>query len=929
MPYRNSNLAKGYSLFAKNPLFETAKNSTLGTLYQNRYSHPLSRYAQNNNGTTTTSNNINSEQSAQQINPEKATTFAQGFDVWKRNFANDMKYIGSSYDKEIAGDNYFKENIDNLKNYFGGEIYSQPDEVIRKKIEKIEDDNYQVPFPSFSPTHQISQTQRVDMKDVHRKELLKDLLSKREAGYSNQQIKEWLEGLYNKGTEATVSHNKVLDEAESLPETEGWGTVGSVAGGVLESLIPVAGGVINPGLGFGLGAASLIKSLTQTIANAHKEIDLYERNTNQSVPKTSRNMYVTGVAATDLLLTALMQSQYLKSIDLPVLGSLRKSLFKRLVNNPKAVGEVSTLLKETAKQTGGLALKQSGASAASSASRNMLSMVYKNPEHYPQLNEIVQDAAHEAIVGAGSGFVTGGISSGLGVLARPQGRSGLQQSGKHSYTSKDVPLPELDGLTRQGWRDRENKIQQIIKDNYIGRRSAQPESSTPPLYRLQLPDERPIVDLGNMTLMEYNALSPQLRAALRDYYLPRPQQGEDSRPPLYKLQLPDEKPLVDLEGLSLREWMERENRIKEILGDKYKPSFIKDVQPSRVSGTNTQDVPLPELDGLTRQGWRDRENKIQQIIKDNYIGRRSAQPESSTPPLYRLQLPDERPIVDLGNMTLMEYNALSPQLRAALRDYYLPRPQQGEDSRPPLYKLQLPDEKPLVDLEGLSLREWMERENRIKEILKENYKPSFLENIKENESRNFIYPSGYNISNSVEAENMAKAMNLKIRRVNDINDLTQQEKKYLDDHSRGKGFYNPETNEVVVIDKNIESDVDFQNTFIQKGVGEKGLQSILGDDMDGFLDDVYNNMTHRESEKYSANGGSSREIALSYISDLVKNPSINPGEWQRLSAYVRNLFRNRYNVQNLSDETVQNLLWRTANQITGDDSIEEMIRKSR
>ena len=364
------------------------------------------------------------------------------------------------------------------------------------------------------------------------------------------------------------------------------------------------------------------------------------------------------------------------------------------------------------------------------------------------------------------------------------------------------------------------------------------------------------------------------------------------------------------------------------MGDKYKPSFIKDVQPSRVSGTNTQDVPLPELDGLTRQGWRDRENKIQQIIKDNYIGRRSAQPESSMPPLYRLQLPDERPIVDLGNMTLMEYNALSPQLRAALRDYYLPRPQQGEDSRPPHYKLQLPDEKPLVDLEGLSLREWMERENRIKEILKENYKPSFLENIKENESRNFIYPSGYNISNSVEAENMAKAMNLKIRRVNDINDLTQQEKKYLDDHSRGKGFYNPETNEVVVIDKNIESDVDFQNTFIQKGVGEKGLQSILGDDMDGFLDDVYNNMTHRESEKYSANGGSSREIALSYISDLVKNPSINPGEWQRLSAYVRNLFRNRYNVQNLSDETVQNLLWRTANQITGDDSIEEMIRKS-
>ena len=30
-----------------------------------------------------------------------------------------------------------------------------------------------------------------------------------------------------------------------------------------------------------------------------------------------------------------------------------------------------------------------------------------------------------------------------------------------------------------------------------------------------------------------------------------------------------------------------------------------------------------------------------------------------------------------------------------------------------------------------------------------------------------------------------------------------------------------------------------------------------------------------------------------------------------------------------TDETIQNLLWRTGNQITGDDTIEEMIRKSK
>ena len=88
-------------------------------------------------------------------------------------------------------------------------------------------------------------------------------------------------------------------------------------------------------------------------------------------------------------------------------------------------------------------------------------------------------------------------------------------------------------------------------------------------------------------------------------------------------------------------------------------------------------------------------------------------------------------------------------------------------------------------------------------------------------------------------------------------------------------------------------------------------------------------MSNRDSAKYSDKGKTSRGTALSYISDLSKNPQINPEEWNRLSTYVRELFKNKYNVQNLTDETIQNLLWRTGNQITGDDSIEEMIRKSK
>ena len=88
-------------------------------------------------------------------------------------------------------------------------------------------------------------------------------------------------------------------------------------------------------------------------------------------------------------------------------------------------------------------------------------------------------------------------------------------------------------------------------------------------------------------------------------------------------------------------------------------------------------------------------------------------------------------------------------------------------------------------------------------------------------------------------------------------------------------------------------------------------------------------MTHRESERYSGSGRSSKEVALSYLSELAKNPSINPTEWQEISTYVRNLFESKYGIQHLTDDTVNSLLMRTANQITGDDTISDMIRKAK
>jgi hypothetical protein len=345
--------------------------------------------------------------------------------------------------------------------------------------------------------------------------------------------------------------------------------------------------------------------------------------------------------------------------------------------------------------------------------------------------------------------------------------------------------------------------------------------------------------------------------------------------------------------------------------------------------------PMFDLDGLSLKAYNDRENKINQILKENYKPNAFSDEGSGTP----IQFPDEKPMFEVGNMSLSEYNRLRNQLREELRDFYIKRDNANvpysSEMKPNAesYQLTFPDEAPLFDLDGLSLKEWIERENVIKSVLGENYTPRNF-NTKGNNPQDAIWQNStpgeaysFSIKRSI-VDDLGGKLNLKTRVFEDISSLPQEYKKFLDDHSRSKGFYNPETDEVVIISNNIASEADLQNVLIQKGYGSKGLESIVGKELDNLLDDIYGNMSIRESGKYSNSEGSARGTALAYITDLAKNPSLNPSEWNRLSSYIRDIFRTKYNVQNISDDTIKELIWKTGNQISGDDSIEEMIRKS-
>lgn len=61
---------------------------------------------------------------------------------------------------------------------------------------------------------------------------------------------------------------------------------------------------------------------------------------------------------------------------------------------------------------------------------------------------------------------------------------------------------------------------------------------------------------------------------------------------------------------------------------------------------------------------------------------------------------------------------------------------------------------------------------------------------------------------------------------------------------KAKGFFDPDTNEIVVVLPNNINVADVENTIVHEAVGHKGLRAMIGEDkFDRFLDEVYNHLS--------------------------------------------------------------------------------------
>jgi hypothetical protein len=109
-----------------------------------------------------------------------------------------------------------------------------------------------------------------------------------------------------------------------------------------------------------------------------------------------------------------------------------------------------------------------------------------------------------------------------------------------------------------------------------------------------------------------------------------------------------------------------------------------------------------------------------------------------------------------------------------------------------------------------------------------------------------------------------KYPDVKIEMTQNYDTLSDTEKQYFDGRGYGKGmngYYNDQTDTVVIFADNIQNTDHLEKTFAHETAGHKGLQVLLGNEYTSIIDEIYSAV----NQKHSAD---LQELAATYGQDL-------------------------------------------------------------
>lgn len=171
-----------------------------------------------------------------------------------------------------------------------------------------------------------------------------------------------------------------------------------------------------------------------------------------------------------------------------------------------------------------------------------------------------------------------------------------------------------------------------------------------------------------------------------------------------------------------------------------------------------------------------------------------------------------------------------------------------------------------------------------------------------------------------EIENLSSKLHTPVTIVNDVNEITDANEKTQLRKRSSKGWYDPQTKEIVIVLPNNRDVADVQRTFLHEAVAHHGLRKLFGDDFDTFLNNVYANANEgirREIlRRTQGNPLKLHEATEEYLADLAERGFDNKEErslWSRIKdAFIEMLRKVGVDLGfKLSDTDLRYILWRS------------------
>lgn len=346
--------------------------------------------------------------------PDTLSGFGEGFKQYGKRWKNDMSYNWGRVQRWWNDEELTKQGFSSILpewNYWK-ELHPSDWESALKRMEEE--------YDTVKKNAEEDSWQR-DRKDwlEGRINALGKMVEMRKNSYSPEQIEAEIKNWSEKGGPGIQRMKAALrEEDRELKPTKGWATVGDVAAGVAQNMVPIAAGVAFPPAAPALGALNVGSLAAQNYAQAHKKVDRYEEMNDIKVPEVERMSYALLSTGLDFALQTLMQGRYLGNMVTPAKRALTSHALEQLQSNPGARREMTDLIKRYTSNLNKETLKglikdialEGSTESLSSVGRDMAEMLYLHQEDYPELSYIFNNALSSGMSGMAMGSVFGGAS---------------------------------------------------------------------------------------------------------------------------------------------------------------------------------------------------------------------------------------------------------------------------------------------------------------------------------------------------------------------------------------------------------------------------------------------------------------------------------------------------------------------------------------